>query len=125
MSDRRVAECTALRAMSRMSSCSNKLVNSDTRLHKKTKISSSYNAHTHSPNTMAVSPCLFVLLGASTSSHTPGCPEAEHDGENAAVATQRRHTGYLNPSFLDPAPLKMRDREETLREWASCQVFFK
>lgn len=50
---------------------------------------------------------LCILLGTSTSSHTPGCPVAEHDEESEAVVTQRLHTGYLNPSSLDPAPLTL------------------
>lgn len=71
---------------------------------KQQKIPPSHDAHTVPSGTLAPSPC----LGASTSSHTPGCPEAAHDEESEAVVTQRRHTGCLNPSSLDPAPLKRR-----------------
>ncbi|KAG7236027.1 hypothetical protein INR49_001427, partial [Caranx melampygus] len=54
-------------------------------------------------------PWLTEAQGTFTSSHTPECPEAEHDEENGAVVTQRRHTGYLTPSSLDLALLKTKD----------------
>lgn len=81
-----------------------------------TLMSSSYNAHA----VQIHSPCLCTLQDTSTSSHTPGCPAAEHDEENGAVVTRRPHTGYLTPSSLDPALLKMRDEicEESGVLWA-------
>lgn len=73
---------------------------------------------------LGLSPRLSVLPGMSTSSHTPGRPVPECDEESEAVVTQRRHTGYPNPSSLDPAPLELRNemsRETEMCEgWGTC-----
>ena len=68
--------------------------------------------HTES---LAPLPCMCMLQGRSTSSHTPGCPVAEHGEESGAVVTRRRRTGYLSPSSLGPALLEVRHEisEET------------
>lgn len=69
-----------------------------------------------------LSPCTSMLLGRSTSSHTPGHPAAEHAEGSEAAGEQRHRTGCQNPSSLDPAPLKIRNRWEdrVVRRWGAC-----